>query len=554
MMPTELTAWKQLQQYYEKQHKSIDMRQLFAADKERFDKYSLQAGPLFLDYSKNLIDEEVMRLLLTLAQETQVEEKRALLFSGAPINATEGRAVFHMALRNTSGRPMRLATTGEDVMPAVQSEWQVMERIADAVRGGTWRGSTGCRITDVVNVGIGGSDLGPLMVCEALRHYGDPAIRTHFVSNIDGTHLQEVLNKLQPESTLFIIVSKTFTTAETMTNAQSAKEWFLASAAGKVSPDAVGKHFVAVSTNEAAVKAFGISSENMVKFWDWVGGRYSLWSAVGLIIIISIGPNAFRELLSGAHAMDEHFRKAPLEKNMPVIMALLGIWYNNWWGAQSYAILPYEQYLHRLPAYLQQGDMESNGKSVTLEGAQKVAWQTGPVIWGEPGTNGQHAFYQLIHQGTKMIPADFIVGRQSLNPLAGGKHHRMLLANCLAQTEALMVGKTREQALAELTAKGGDTKAMSELATHKAFAGNHPTNTIIYDVLSPYNLGSLIALYEHKIFVQGIIWGINSFDQWGVELGKQLALILQDELDHGKIVPGKHDGSTEGLLRHILLP
>lgn len=551
-MPTELGAWKQLQQYYEKQGKSLDMRQLFAADKDRFNKYSLQAGPLFLDYSKNLVDEEVMRLLLGLAREAHVEEKRALMFSGAPINATEGRAVLHVALRNTSGTPMRLETTGEDVMPAIQGEWQVMERIAEAVRSGTWRGSTGQRITDVVNVGIGGSDLGPLMVCEALRHYGDSAIRTHFVSNIDGTHLQEVLKKLQPEHTLFIIVSKTFTTAETMTNAQSAKEWFLASTAGKASPTAVGKHFVAVSTNEMAVKAFGIAPENMIKFWDWVGGRYSLWSAVGLIIMISVGPAAFRELLSGAHAMDEHFREAPLEQNMPVIMALLGIWYNNWWGAQSYAILPYEQYLHRLPAYLQQGDMESNGKSVTLEGAQKVTWQTGPVIWGEPGTNGQHAFYQLIHQGTKMIPADFIVGRRSLNPLACGKHHRMLLANCLAQTEALMVGKTKEQALAELAAKGGDAKSISELAVHKAFAGNHPTNTIIYDVLSPYNLGSLIALYEHKIFVQGIIWGINSFDQWGVELGKQLALIIQDELDSGKIVPGKHDSSTEGLLQYIL--
>lgn len=542
-MPIELSAWQQLAQHFETEGKKLDLRVLFKTELERFSKYSLQQSNLFLDYSKNLVNDKTMSLLFKLAKESQVEERRDEMFSGKPINMTEGRAVLHIALRNMSG--MSIMVDGKDVMPEVKRELSIMKRISDDIRSGSWVGATGEKITDIVNIGIGGSDLGPVMVCEALKHFADASLKLHFVSNIDGTHLEETLKKVRAETTIFIIVSKTFTTAETMTNASTAKAWFLKT----LKPDSIPKHFVAVSTNAEAVTKFGIDERNMVKFWDWVGGRYSLWSAVGLSIMISIGYDHFIELLEGAHSMDIHFKTTPLERNMPVIMALLGIWYNNFFGAETQAILPYEQYLHRFPAYLQQGDMESNGKSTTIDGKQITTYQTGPVIWGEPGTNGQHAFYQLIHQGTKMIPADFITGKRSLNPIAGGLHHQMLLANCIAQTEALMVGKTAEQVATELASEPAEKREM--LRTHKAFTGNHPTNTILYDCLTPSILGALVALYEHKIFVQGIIWKINSFDQWGVELGKQLANVVLKELQSGKVL-SDHDSSTVGLINYVL--
>lgn len=546
-MPTSQNSWQQLREHYEKVGKKLDMRSLFSEDNLRFKKLSLKLDEpkLFLDYSKNLVTEETLSLLIRLAKEADVEGQRERMFEGEPINATEGRAVLHVALRNSSDEPVM--TDGEDVMPLVREELKVMKRISEDIRSGNWKGASGLRITDVVNIGIGGSDLGPVMVCEALKHYADPKIKMHFVSNIDGTHLVETLKLLKPETTLFIIVSKTFTTAETMTNAQSAKDWFLNSGRGESD---VSKHFVAVSTNVKATGQFGISPTNMVKFWDWVGGRYSLWSAVGLSIMISVGSDCFMELLSGAHAMDLHFKTAPLERNMPVMMALLGIWYNDFWEAQSMAVLPYEQYLHRLPAYLQQADMESNGKQVTIDGNLIKDYQTGPILWGEPGTNGQHAFFQLLHQGTKLIPADFIVGLKSVNSSIGnGKHHRMLLANCIAQTEALMVGKSSAQVEAELSNETSERRAL--LVNHKSFPGNRPTNTILYDILSPKTLGALVALYEHKIFVQGVIWHVNSFDQWGVELGKQLANVILGELDKGKITVN-HDSSTIGLINHVL--
>ncbi|PJF19845.1 Phosphoglucose isomerase [Paramicrosporidium saccamoebae] len=541
MMPTELSVWGRLTAHYDKEGKNLDMRTLFRTNPARFSDYSVKLSPFLLDYSKNLVTEETMRLLFELAREVGVEGKREDMFAGKPINVTENRSVLHIALRNTAGTPIMV--DGQDVMPLVQAELAVMKRISEQIRNGQWVGATGKRITDVVNIGIGGSDLGPVMVCEALKHYSAD-LRVHFVSNIDGTHMAETLKQVVAETTLFIIVSKTFTTAETMTNAVSAKSWFLQHHPA----EAVAKHFVAVSTNREAVAQFGIAEENMVQFWDWVGGRYSLWSGVGLSIMLSIGSERFTELLEGAHFMDEHFRTAPLEKNLPVILALLGIWYNNFHGAQTHAILPYEQYLHRFPAYLQQGDMESNGKSTTVNG-KAVSCQTGPIIWGEPGTNGQHAFFQLIHQGTKMIPADFIAGTKSLNPIAHGMHHRMLLANCIAQTEALMVGKTAAQVDAEMAKE--DPVRRNLLRTHKSFVGNHPTNTILYDCLSPYTLGALIAMYEHKIFVQGIVWDINSFDQWGVELGKQLANVVLKELETGN-ASTSHDASTVNLISHVL--
>lgn len=546
-MITQPNAWKELEAHYRDEGMCLDMRRLFAADPGRSTKFSLKLSEpsLLLDYSKNLMTDRTLGLLLKLARESRVEEKREHMFSGALINNTEGRAVLHTALRNQAGP---VVVDGQDVMPGIRAELAVMKRISDEVRSGAWRGATGERITDVVNIGIGGSDLGPVMATEALKYFAHPEITLHFVSNIDGTHLVEALKAVKSaSSTLFIIVSKTFTTAETMTNASSAKNWFLQHHGA----NEVEKHFVAVSTNAPAVTAFGIRESNMVKFWDWVGGRYSLWSAVGLSIMIAVGAERFQEMLMGAYAMDCHFRVAPLEENMPVIMALLGIWYNNFFGAQTHAVLPYEQYLHRMPAYMQQADMESNGKSTTHDGRPLgSAYQTGPIIWGEPGTNGQHAFFQLIHQGTKMVPADFIAGCRSLTPISDGLHHRMLLANFFAQTEALMMGKSAEQLDRELLSEPADRREL--LRAHKSFPGNRPTNTILYDCLDPKTLGALIALYEHKIFVQGVIWDVNSFDQWGVELGKQLANIILKELNSKAPLPESHDSSTFNLINHVL--
>jgi glucose-6-phosphate isomerase len=464
---------------------------------------------------------------------------RERMFAGERINLTEKRPVLHIALRNRSNRAIEV--DGADVMPEVNRVLDKMRRFSDAVRSGEWKGHTGERITDVVNIGIGGSDLGPVMVTEALRPYGQPGLNVHFVSNIDGTHIAETLKHLNPETTLFIVASKTFTTQETITNANTAKDWFLKTANDD---SAVAKHFVALSTNADAVSRFGIDTANMFEFWDWVGGRYSLWSAIGLSIAIYIGMDHFEELLSGAHAMDQHFRTTALEHNLPVILALLGIWYNNFFGAQSHAILPYDQYLHRFAAYFQQGDMESNGKRVNRSG-EAVEYSTGPVIWGEPGTNGQHAFYQLIHQGTKLIPCDFIAPVISHNPI--GEHHKILLSNFFAQTEALMKGKDEAEARAELQAAGLSGNALEALLPHKVFAGNKPSNSLFVEKITPKNLGALIALYEHKIFTQGVIWNINSFDQWGVELGKQLAKAILPELQDNQPVDS-HDSSTNGLI------
>jgi glucose-6-phosphate isomerase len=518
---------------------TVHMREMFANDPRRFEKFSVQWKDMLLDYSKNRVTVETMRLLFDLALYADVEGWRGKMFNGDRINVTENRAVLHTALRNRSNRPIMV--DDKDVMPDVNAVLEHMKTFSHSVRSGEWKGYTGKAIADVVNIGIGGSDLGPVMVTEALVPYGKPGLNVHFVSNVDGTHLAEVLKHLKPETTLFIIASKTFTTQETLTNAESARAWFMKSA-NNISH--VAKHFVALSTNANAVSKFGIDTKNMFAFWDWVGGRYSLWSAIGLSIAVSIGFENFEELLTGAYEMDEHFRSAPLEKNMPVILGLLGIWYNNFFGAQTHAILPYDQYMHRFPAYFQQGDMESNGKSIDRNGS-RVEYSTGPVIWGEPGTNGQHAFYQLIHQGTTVIPADFIAPMETHNPI--GEHHQILLSNFFAQTEALMKGKTRDEARAELHASGMDDGALERLLPHKVFEGNRPTNSILFKKLTPRSLGSLIALYEHKIFVQGIIWNINSFDQWGVELGKQLASTILSELKQPGIV-SSHDSSTNSLI------
>lgn len=542
---TQSPAWKALEVH----HKAIapkHMRDMFAEDPQRFDRYSLRwsakdGEELFLDYSKNRVTDETMRLLFGLARQADVEGWREKMFTGERINFTENRSVLHTALRNRTNRP--ILVDGKDVMPDVNAVLAHIKEFTDAVRNGTWKGYTGKSITDIVNIGIGGSDLGPVMVTEALKPYGKPGLNVHFVSNIDGTHLAEVLKKVSPETTLFLIASKTFTTQETMTNAESARKWFLESAKEVTQ---VAKHFVALSTNAKEVSRFGIDTKNMFEFWDWVGGRYSLWSAIGLSIALYVGFENFEQLLAGAFEMDEHFRTASVEKNMPIILGLLGIWYNNFFGAQTHAILPYDQYLHRFAAYFQQGDMESNGKFVD-RGGQTVDYSTGPVIWGEPGTNGQHAFYQLIHQGTKVIPADFIVPMESQNPL--GDHHRILLSNFFAQTEALMKGKTTEEARKELEGSGLGRDEIGRLLPHKVFEGNRPTNSIMVKKLTPRMLGSLIAMYEHKIFVQGIIWNINSFDQWGVELGKQLAKAILPELkDSGKVTT--HDSSTNGLMNY----
>jgi glucose-6-phosphate isomerase len=531
------SAWKALENH-RAATQDLHMRDLFADDPGRFDKFTVRTGDMLLDYSKNRITSETMSLLKDLAREADVEKWREKMFSGEKINNTEGRAVLHVALRNSADRPIHV--DGKDVMPDVARVLDQMRTFSDAVRSGAWKGSTGKRITDVVNVGIGGSDLGPVMVSEALKPYHQPGLNVHFVSNVDGTHIAETLKPLDPETSLFIVASKTFTTQETLTNATSARTWLI-DALGK---DAVAKHFVALSTNTQAVTEFGIDSANMFEFWDWVGGRYSLWSAIGLPIAVAIGMDRFEELLAGGRDMDDHFRTAPLEANLPVILALIGVWNTDFLGADTYAVLPYDQYLHRLPAYLQQADMESNGKYVTRDGL-RVDYPTGPILFGEPGTNGQHSFYQLVHQSTRLVPCDFIAPARSHNNI--GNHHPILLSNFFAQTEALMTGKAEAQVRKELEAQGLSGADLEGLVPHKVFDGNRPTNSILVRRFDPHTLGMLIALYEHKIFVQGIIWQINSFDQWGVELGKQLAKAILPELENGDVVTS-HDASTNGLI------
>jgi len=534
-------AWQALVQH-QRQIAGLHMRDLFAADPQRFGRFSLRLGKILFDYSKNRITVETVPLLLELAKHANLSRRIDAMFGGEKINNTENRAVLHIALRNRSNTPIYV--DGKDVMPEVNRVLAKIRDFSAAIRSGAWRGYTGKPITDVVNIGIGGSDLGPKMVCEALKPYAQPGLQVHFVSNVDSTDLVETLKALDPETALFLVASKTFTTQETMANAHSARQWFLATAKDEMH---IAKHFAAMSTNTAAVTRFGIDPANMFEFWDWVGGRYSLWSAIGLSIAIYLGMDAFEELLSGAHKVDQHFATAPFEHNIPVIMGLLGIWYNNFFGAESHAILPYDQYLLHFPSYFQQGDMESNGKGVTRQGTP-VAVSTGPIIWGQPGTNGQHAFYQLIHQGTKLIPCDFLAAAQSQNPL--GEHHPILLSNYLAQTEALMRGKTPEEARAELLAEGRSGEQLELLVAAKTFPGNRPTNSFLYSKLTPEVLGSLIAFYEHKIFTQGVIWDVNSFDQMGVELGKQLAKKILPELtSEGEV--STHDASTNGLINAI---
>ncbi|MFC6103182.1 glucose-6-phosphate isomerase [Olivibacter domesticus] len=514
------------------------LRDLFAYDPNRFEKFSIAFEDILFDYSKNRIDEQTIALLIQLARECKLEEAIEAMFDGSPINQTENRAVLHTALRNVSGKSIKV--DGQDVMPAVNSVLNHMKEFSESVINGNWKGYSGKAITDIVNIGIGGSDLGPVMVTEALKAYKNH-LNLHFVSNVDGTHIAEVLKTVNAETTLFLIASKTFTTQETMANAHSARDWFLSKGANE---NDIAKHFVALSTNTKAVQSFGIDPKNMFEFWDWVGGRYSLWSAIGLSIALGVGYDNFYELLTGAHAADEHFKNIPFEENIPVIMAVLGIWYNNFFDAESHAILPYDQYMHRFAAYFQQGDMESNGKYVDRNGVP-VEYQTGPIIWGEPGTNGQHAFYQLIHQGTKMIPCDFIAPAQTHNPI--GDHHVLLLSNFFAQTEALMNGKMEDEVEEELRATGKSEEEIKTLIPFKVFEGNRPSNSFLIKKITPYTLGSLIALYEHKIFTQGVIWNIFSFDQWGVELGKQLAGKILPELRNNEDVIS-HDGSTNGLI------
>ncbi|MBF0373532.1 MAG: glucose-6-phosphate isomerase [Alphaproteobacteria bacterium] len=518
----------------------MHMRELFAGDADRFARLSLRLDDFLLDLSKNRVTDRTVELLCDLAREAGVEAWRDRMFAGERINGTENRAVLHVALRNRSKRPIMV--DGADVMPAVDAVLAKMRAFTEAVHRGRWRGYSGKPVASVVNLGIGGSDLGPAMVAEALSPYRKPGIDVHFVSNVDASHIAEALKRCDPETTLFIVASKTFTTQETLTNARTARDW-LVKALGEA---AVARHFVALSTNEAAVRAFGIDPANMFEFWDWVGGRYSLWSAIGLSIALAVGMDHFEALLDGAHDMDEHFRTAPLESNMPAMMALIGVWNHDFLGAPALAVLPYDQYLARFPAYLQQADMESNGKSVTRDG-RPVAYATGPIVFGEPGTNGQHAFYQLIHQGTRLIACDFIAAAESHNPL--GEHHAILLSNVLAQAEALMRGKTPEEARAELAAAGLSGEALDAAVPHRVFPGNRPSNTILYRRLDPRTLGRLIALYEHKIFVQGIVWDVNSYDQWGVELGKQLAKAILPELAGGPL--GEHDSSTAGLIAYL---
>ena len=516
------------------------MRTLFETDAQRFKNFSLHLDDLLFDFSKHRITAETLTLLVELAEQMDVPQFIERMFRGDRINFTEDRPVLHVALRNRSNRPIEV--DGQDVMPVVNQVLDKMRCFTEDVRSGAWKGYMGERITDIVNIGIGGSDLGPVMVTEALRPYWKEGLQVHFVSNIDGTHLTEALRNLRPESTLFTVASKTFTTVETMTNATSAREWLLAKLGNHA---AVARHFVALSTNTKEVVNFGIDPENMFEFWDWVGGRYSLWSSIGLSIALVIGMDRFKELLAGGHDVDEHFRTAPLAENIPVVMALLGIWYNNFFDAHSHAILPYDQYLHRFAAYFQQCDMESNGKRVDRDGQAIDSYNTGPIIWGEPGTNGQHAFYQLIHQGTRLIPCDFLAAANNHNPL--GRHHEILMANFFAQTEALMHGKTPEEVRAKLA--NSATEDQEQLVAHRTFTGNRPTSSFLFTKLTPRTLGRLIALYEHKVFVQGIIWNINSFDQWGVELGKQLANTISGELEGSDDV-SSHDVSTNSLINY----
>ncbi|MGA7594998.1 MAG: glucose-6-phosphate isomerase [Gallionella sp.] len=537
---TQSAAWQALRAHYT-DIQPLRMRQMFLDDPARFDRFSLRIEKLLFDYSKNRINGETIRLLVALAEQAGLQSGIEQMFLGEKINSTEHRAALHTALRNRSGRPVRV--DGHDVMLDIRRVLGLMRRFSDAVRSGEHAGHTGKAISDIVNIGIGGSDLGPQMVCEALKPYAKQ-LRAHFVSNVDGTQLAETLNYLDAETTLFVVSSKTFTTQETLTNAHSARAWLVAKLGDEL---AVASHFAAVSTNLEATARFGINPQNVFEFWDWVGGRYSLWSAIGLPIALYLGMDRFEELLGGAYAVDEHFRTAAPEKNIPVLMGMLGIWYGNFFGVGSNAVLPYDQYLHRLPAYLQQLEMESNGKRVDRDG-NAVDYDTGMVIWGEPGTNGQHAFYQLIHQGTRMIPADFLAPLHSQNPL--GEHHNILLANCFAQSEALMVGKTADEARVELEAQGLLGDALESLLPHKVFPGNKPTNTLLFDRLDPHTLGMLIALYEHKVFVQSLVWNINPFDQWGVELGKQLAGKILPELSDGVSSTG-HDASTSGLIRYF---
>jgi len=536
--PKKTKAWKKLREHY-RVMKNRHMTDLFRQDKERFSAFSVRFEDILVDYSKNIVTRETMRHLFGLARECRVKDAVECMFAGDSINETEKRAVLHVALRNRSNNPIHM--DGKDVMPEVNAVLGQMERFSENIISGKWKGHTGKSITDIVNVGIGGSDLGPVMVTEALKPYWKPHLRPHFVSNVDGTHITETLKGLSPETTLFMIASKTFTTQETMTNAHTARRWFLDSAGNE---SFIKDHFVAISTNEKEVVKFGIDPANMFRFWDWVGGRYSLWSSIGLSIACTIGFEHFVELLTGAHAMDMHFRETPYERNIPVILAVIGVWYNNFFGAQTEAILPYDQYLHRFAAYFQQGNMESNGKYIDRNG-REAGYQTGPVIWGEPGTNGQHAFYQLIHQGTKIIPCDFIAPAISHNPVGG--HHEILLSNFFAQTEALMNGKTAKDVEEELKRTGASVEDIRRLVPYRVFKGNRPTNSILVKKMTPGTLGGLIAMYEHKIFVQGVIWNIFSFDQWGVELGKQLANRILPELKDGKQVM-THDSSTNGLI------
>ncbi|KAF9501684.1 glucose-6-phosphate isomerase [Pleurotus eryngii] len=541
-LASEYSSWKKLQGIYDSQKSTLVLKDLFTQDPERFAKFSKDyiskddpSTTLFLDYSKNLITQEVIDTLLGLVREAEVESYRDKMFAGEHINTSEDRAVLHVALRNFNDFSIQEA--GADEVAGVLEH---MKQFSNAVRSGEWKGYTGKNITTIVNIGIGGSDLGPVMVTEALKPYSKRDLTAHFVSNIDGTHIAEILRLCDPERTLFIIASKTFTTQETITNAESAREWFLSSAGDKAH---VAKHFVALSTNTKAVTAFGISSDNMFQFWDWVGGRYSLWSAIGLSIALVIGYDNFEQLLKGAHGMDKHFKETPLENNLPVLLAIIGIWYNDFYGSQTHALLPYDQYLHKFADYFQQGDMESNGKFITKNG-HRVNYETGPIIWGASGTNGQHSFYQLVHQGTKLIPADFIAPATTHNPIAHSKHHRILLSNFFAQPEALAFGKTEEEVRKELGPNASDT-----LVKSKVFEGNRPSNSIMFPLLTPSTLGALIALYEHKIFVQGVIWGINSFDQMGVELGKVLAKNILAQLEKPEDVKG-HDSSTTGLIHY----
>ncbi|MBD1229060.1 glucose-6-phosphate isomerase [Xenorhabdus griffiniae] len=539
--PSQTEAWKALQQHFE-QMKNVHLRDLFEQDKKRFTTFSATFDQqILVDYAKNRITAETLEKLQALAQETDLASAIRSMFSGEKINRTEDRAVLHIALRNRSNTPIMV--DGEDVMPQVNAVLAKMKSFSERIISGEWKGYTGKAITDVVNIGIGGSDLGPYMVTEALKAYKNH-LNMHFVSNVDGTHIVETLKNLDPETTLFLVASKTFTTQETMTNAHSARHWFLQSA---VDETYIAKHFAALSTNEQEVRKFGIDPQNMFEFWDWVGGRYSLWSAIGLSIALSIGYENFEQLLSGAHAMDKHFEQTAFEQNIPVLLALIGIWYNNFFGAETEAILPYDQYLHRFAAYFQQGNMESNGKYVDRNG-NPVNYQTGPIIWGEPGTNGQHAFYQLIHQGTKLIPCDFIAPAISHNPVSD--HHSKLLSNFFAQTEALAFGKTQAQVEAEFAQAGKNAEDVANVVPFKVFEGNRPTNSILLREITPFSLGALIAMYEHKIFVQGAILNIFSFDQWGVELGKQLANRILPELHDAEAVTS-HDSSTNGLINQF---